>query len=150
MAATAATVALAFPLLQGGGRPQEYATAVGERRDGRLADGSLLHLNTGTRVLVQMRDDARLIRLDAGEASFDVAHQPRQWPPRIARRRDPAAPPRGLKTLVTVQPDLKAKYQQLVAAGKPAKIAITAVMRKLVVTANALLKADRCWQQSLA
>jgi len=47
-------------------------------------------------------------------------------------------------------PDLKAKYKQLVGAGKPAKIAITAVMRKLVVTANALLKADRCWQQSLA
>ena len=47
-------------------------------------------------------------------------------------------------------PDLKAKYQQLVAAGKPAKTAITAVMRKLVVTANALLKADRCWQQSRA
>jgi transposase len=42
-------------------------------------------------------------------------------------------------------PDLKAKYQQLIAAGKPAKIAITAVMRKLVVTANALLKADRLW-----
>jgi len=47
-------------------------------------------------------------------------------------------------------PDLKAKYQQLLAAGKPAKIAITAVMRKLIVTANALLKADRCWQQSIA
>lgn len=47
-------------------------------------------------------------------------------------------------------PDLKAKYQQLVTAGKPAKIAITAIMRKLVVTANALLKADRCWQQSRA
>ena len=45
-------------------------------------------------------------------------------------------------------PDLKAKYKQLVAAGKPAKIAITAVMRKLVVTANALLKADQCWPQS--
>ena len=45
-------------------------------------------------------------------------------------------------------PDLKAKYQQLVTAGKPAKIAITAVMRKLVITANALLKADRCWAQS--
>lgn len=44
-------------------------------------------------------------------------------------------------------PDLRAKYQQLVAAGKPAKIAITAVMRKLVVIANALLKADRCWQK---
>jgi len=47
-------------------------------------------------------------------------------------------------------PDIKAKYQQLVTAGKPPKIAITAVMRKLVVTANALLKADRCWAQSLA
>jgi transposase len=47
-------------------------------------------------------------------------------------------------------PDLKAKYQQLLAAGKPAKIAITAVMQKLVVTANALIKADRCWAQSQA
>lgn len=47
-------------------------------------------------------------------------------------------------------PDLKTKYQQLVTGGKPAKIAITAVMRKLVVTANALLKADRCWQKSTA
>lgn len=42
-------------------------------------------------------------------------------------------------------PNLKTKYQQLIAAGKPAKIAIIAVMRKLVVTANALLKADRLW-----
>ncbi|MBS87450.1 MULTISPECIES: IS110 family transposase [Sphingobium] len=47
-------------------------------------------------------------------------------------------------------PDLKDKYQQLIAAGKPAKVAITAVMRKLVVTANALLKADRLWVKSLA
>ncbi len=35
-------------------------------------------------------------------------------------------------------PDLKAKYQQLVASGKSPKVAITAVMRKLIVTANAL------------
>jgi transposase len=47
-------------------------------------------------------------------------------------------------------PDLKAKYQQLIAQGKPAKVAITAVMRKLVVTANALLKADRLWVKSMA
>ncbi len=38
---------------------------------------------------------------------------------------------------------------QLVTAGKPDKIAITAVMRTLAVTANALIKADRCWQQSV-
>lgn len=47
-------------------------------------------------------------------------------------------------------PDLKAKYQQLIAAGKPAKVAITTVMRKLIVTANALLKADRLWVKSFA
>jgi len=47
-------------------------------------------------------------------------------------------------------PDLKAKYRQLIAAGKPAKVAITAVMRKIIVTANALLKADRLWVKSLA
>lgn len=47
-------------------------------------------------------------------------------------------------------PDLKAKYRQMIDAGKPAKVAITAVMRKLVVTANALLKADRLWVKSLA
>lgn len=46
-------------------------------------------------------------------------------------------------------PDLKARYQQLIATEEPAKIAITAVMRKLVVAANALLKADRCWARSL-
>ena len=47
-------------------------------------------------------------------------------------------------------PDLRAKYQQLIAAGKPPKLAITAIMRKLIVTANALLKANRLWVNSLA
>ncbi|MDQ0458494.1 transposase [Rhizobium paknamense] len=42
-------------------------------------------------------------------------------------------------------PDLSAKYDQLKAAGKPSKIAITAVMRKLIVLANALLKKNRKW-----
>ena len=42
-------------------------------------------------------------------------------------------------------PELTAKYQQLIRDGKPAKLALTAVMRKLVVLANALLKAQRHW-----
>ena len=46
---------------------------------------------------------------------------------------------------IRFNPDLKAKYDQLIAAGKPAKLAITAVMRKLVILANALLKAQRHW-----
>jgi len=42
-------------------------------------------------------------------------------------------------------PELKAKYTQLREAGKPAKVAIVALMRKLLETANALVKADRIW-----
>ena len=47
-------------------------------------------------------------------------------------------------------PDLQAKYKQLIDAGKPAKVAVTAVMRKLPVMANALLKANRVWTESMA
>jgi len=42
-------------------------------------------------------------------------------------------------------PALKAKYQALVQAGKPPKLAITAVMRKLLILANALLRDRRTW-----
>jgi transposase len=42
-------------------------------------------------------------------------------------------------------PDLKVKYNQLTNAGKPAKVALTAVMRTLILLANALLKANRTW-----
>jgi transposase len=44
--------------------------------------------------------------------------------------------------------DSRALYQRLVKAGKPAKVAITAVMRKLVVLANALLREDRSWAEN--
>lgn len=44
-------------------------------------------------------------------------------------------------------PDLKAKYTQLITAGKPAKVAITAIMRKLIVLANSLIAQNRNWLQ---
>jgi len=47
-------------------------------------------------------------------------------------------------------PDLKAKYIALRDAGKPAKVAIVAIMRKLIETANALIKADRPWSEKSA
>jgi transposase len=46
--------------------------------------------------------------------------------------------------------DFKAKYEQLIKAGKAPKQAITAIMRKLVILANALLKKDRKWQPRVA
>lgn len=47
-------------------------------------------------------------------------------------------------------PDLKAKYLQLRTAGKPAKVAITAIMRKLLIVANALLRDGRKWTPKTA
>jgi len=43
--------------------------------------------------------------------------------------------------------DLKAKFDQLIAAGKPAKVALVAIMRKLIVLANALLRDGRPWSE---
>ncbi len=40
---------------------------------------------------------------------------------------------------------LREKYQKLIASGKAAKIALTAIMRKLIVLANALLRQNRKW-----
>jgi len=45
-------------------------------------------------------------------------------------------------------PDMKAKYHGLIANGKCKKLAITAVMRKLVVMANALLRDGRKWTET--
>jgi len=42
---------------------------------------------------------------------------------------------------------LKAKYRQLINA---AKVAITAIMRKLIVLANALLRHNRPWSENPA
>jgi len=47
-------------------------------------------------------------------------------------------------------PELSQKYQGMIAVGKPAKVALTAIMRKLIELANALVKADRKWMPKLA
>lgn len=47
-------------------------------------------------------------------------------------------------------PDLKAFYRRLRDNGKLFKVAITAVMRKLVVLANTLIRQDRLWQPNHA
>ena len=48
-------------------------------------------------------------------------------------------------TAIRWNPDLKRKYTALCDAGKPPKVAITAVMRKLVILANVLVQQDRLW-----
>ena len=48
-------------------------------------------------------------------------------------------------TAIRCNPDMTRKYKQLRARGKPPKVALTAIMRKLIVLANALLKHNRLW-----
>lgn len=49
------------------------ATAVGERRTVRLADGSTVYLNTDTRLSFAIDENARRVRFDEGEAYFEIA-----------------------------------------------------------------------------
>jgi len=78
-----------------------------------------------------------------------VARQSGNWTGRAAIRGGRANVRRALymPALVAARfnPDLRAKYEKLIAAGKPAKKAITAIMRKLIVIANALIRDNRKW-----
>lgn len=47
-----------------------------------------------------------------------------------------------------INPDLRRKYQALKELGKPSKVAIAAIMRKLIVLANALIRDNRNWSQN--
>ena len=51
-----------------------YATQLGGRETIDLSDGSHLTLNTNTRLRAQVTAKARIVRLDQGEAFFDVKH----------------------------------------------------------------------------
>lgn len=75
--AAAATVLLfgasgvAFYMLSG---PQTFYTAVGERRLVSLPDGSLVSMDSDTKLEVEYTKSGRSLVLDRGRARFDVAH----------------------------------------------------------------------------
>jgi transposase len=103
---------------------------------------------------VLLIDMPELGRMEAGQAASlaglaPVARQSGRWTGKAFIRGGRANVRQALymPALVAMRfnPDLKAKYDQLVGCGKPAKVAITAIMRKLIVLANALLKAGRNW-----
>ncbi|HEX7689938.1 MAG TPA: FecR domain-containing protein [Burkholderiaceae bacterium] len=55
---------------------EQYATAVGARRQLNLADGSHVLLNTRTRARAEVSRSDRQFWLDDGEAFFEIAHDP--------------------------------------------------------------------------
>ena len=111
---------------------------------------------TAFALLIEMPE---LGALEAGQAASlaglaPVVRQSGRWTGRAFVRGGRASLRQALymPALVATRfnPDLKANYAHLLAAGKPAKVALTAVMRKLIVLANALLKANRRWTPKTA
>ena len=76
-AASLALVALCVWLLMPNGQSwQEFATVAGEQRAFELEDGSVMYLNTRSRVALRFSEKMRDIRLIEGEALFRVHHDP--------------------------------------------------------------------------
>lgn len=65
---------VAFASIVHWGFPNEYATAVGEQRTLELTDGSVVSLNTQSRVRVKLSKETRDLYLTSGQAMFSVAH----------------------------------------------------------------------------
>ena len=110
-----------------------------------LAEGFQIAPPVVAGVVVEM---PKLGTLEAGEAASlagpaPIARQSGRWTGRSFIRAGRA----GLRKALYM-PALVAMrfHRQLVDAGKPAKVAIAAIMRKLIVLANALLKANRTWK----
>ena len=78
VAASVVAVALGLGLFSGLNHPQgynvEFATALGERKHVALPDGSVIDLNSRSRLQVRFEKDRRLIELTEGEAMFSVEH----------------------------------------------------------------------------
>jgi transmembrane sensor len=79
LAAAIATVVIAglAVLIGSGAAPQtteRFATRHGEQRTQRLADASVLHLNTDTAVVVHYSRSERKVNIERGQAVFEVAH----------------------------------------------------------------------------
>ncbi len=78
LAAGLSALAVGIPILWTKLHPQEYVTAIGEQRTIQLDDGSVMHLNTDSRVQIHFTPQARQIDLLKGEALFEVTHSATQ------------------------------------------------------------------------
>jgi transmembrane sensor len=74
LAACGAGILVAAPLLWRALQRESYTTQIGETKVVPLSDGSVVTLNTNSRVDVNYTKERRDIRLVRGEALFDVAH----------------------------------------------------------------------------
>jgi transmembrane sensor len=76
--ALAAVLAGTGLLVQQWRDPGVYSTGVGEQHQVLLEDGTRMSLNTGTRVRVDLGADRRSVKVEGGEALFEVGKDPRR------------------------------------------------------------------------
>jgi transposase len=135
---------------------QIHADADLSRRFAILATIPGVSALTAFALLIEMPE---LGVLDAGQAASlaglaPIARQSGRWTGHAFIRGGRASVRRALymPALVATRfnPDMRATYDRLRAAGKPAKLALTAIMRKLLLLANALLKDNRTWTPKIA
>jgi len=78
VAASVLAVAAGLALFSGLNQPSlytaQFSTAVGERRQVALPDGSVVDLDSRSRIQVRFEKDRRAIELSEGEAMFSVEH----------------------------------------------------------------------------
>ena len=121
------------------------------RRAAILCSIPCLAAVTAATILVEMPE---LGTLEPGAAASlaglaPVTRRSGKWQGRASIQGGRATLRRALYMPVLValrcNPPLRAKYDALRAAGKPPKVALTALMRKLLLLANALLRDGRTW-----
>ncbi|UTW44575.1 FecR family protein [bacterium SCSIO 12696] len=69
----ALTLAL-FPQQQNEPQSLHYSAATGDQYEVQLADGSTVHLNAQSSILITIADKKRHVTLEQGEVFFDIAH----------------------------------------------------------------------------
>lgn len=106
---------------------------------------------TATTMLIDMPElghlDSKKIAALAGLAPMTLQSGKYQGKERITGGRSSVRRAIYMPALVAIRfnHDFKRKYQQMLDAGKAKKVAITAVMRRIVVLANTLLRDGRDW-----
>ena len=80
LALTAALIISLLTYWVADGRLRSHAFFVphGEQRTAQLPDGSVMHLNANSRAVVRYTGAERLIELQAGQALFEVTHDPKR------------------------------------------------------------------------
>jgi len=97
-----------------------YATLVGQQMNTTFEDGSIIHLNTNSRIETEFSDDKRIVKLMKGEALFEVAHDPNR--PFIVYANNRLVQAIGTKFVVHIQPK---NIQVTVTDGKVKMSAVT-------------------------